>query len=86
MKTRNYIHLFDTTKDWNRLDACLFVKLHWNNDIAGLVTDFARCNGTSPDNIRMFVYPTLEMWENALKDWQTKCNANPRNYAHVDFS
>lgn len=86
MATYNYIHLFDMTKDWNRLDACYFTKRHWNNDIAGLVTEFARTNGTTPDNIRMFIYPTKEMWKKALEDWESKCRNNPQNYMHVDFS
>lgn len=72
MKTNLFIHLFDRTKDWEDPHCCRFVKIHYNNDLAGLVTDMARSNQSTPDDIRMFVYPTAAVWQKQLNDWRAR--------------
>ena len=70
MTTYNYIHLFDHTREWGDPKCCRFFRLHWNNDLAGLVTQRAKDNGTTPDNIRMFIYPTGKQWHDQIAHWR----------------
>lgn len=77
MNTYNYIHLFDHTREWGDPKCCRFFRLHWNNDLAGLVTEMAKDNGTTPDNIRMFIYPTREQWQKQIDNWHAIMEKSP---------
>lgn len=67
-----FIHLFDRSKKWEDPHCCRFIKMGHNNDLAGLVCEMARDNRSTPDQIRMFIYPTAAQWQKQLEDWKAR--------------
>ena len=67
-----YYQLFDRTKKPENLDFATFGHQSCVNDFAGLVTDMARRNGSSPEDIRLFIFPTRRQWESARLEWLHK--------------
>lgn len=53
----------DTSRDREDPKQMFFMEIGYNNDLTRYVKAIAERNGTDPDKMRLFIYPTKKDWE-----------------------
>lgn len=59
-----YFAIIDTTQPNDSYDFACFLSKSCMTDLAGCIMQFARANKTNPDNMRLYIYPTKQDWNN----------------------
>lgn len=68
-----YFVVMDLTKPNDSPDAKVFYSQNTSNDFAGVLLDFAKRNGTSPNDCRLFIYDTKKDWERNRLHYASRC-------------
>lgn len=69
-----YFVVMDLTKPNDSRDFMHFDSQHSMNDFAGVLLDFAKRNGTSPNDCRLFIYDYKKDWERNRLHYASICN------------
>lgn len=64
-----YFLVMDVTKDREDPRQMLFSQSPYYQDLSGLVFSIAKRNGTEPEKIKLFIYPTKKAWEASMREF-----------------
>lgn len=73
MKTLYYA-LVDLSREYTDIDSRSYGSKGISNDFAGLVTGFAKHNGSDISSIRLHFYETKKAWEDDSRTWVAAVN------------
>lgn len=64
-----YFLVMDVTKDREDPKQMWFSKTYHYQDLTGYVLSIAKRNGTEPEKIKLFIYPTKKAWEASMREF-----------------
>lgn len=71
-----YFQVLDLSKDFGSIGYTYFGKRPVNCDLAGIVTSMARQNKSNINDIRLFVFPSKQKWEEAEEVYAESIETN----------